>query len=44
VNTHAASVKTDVAWRLLTKMAENDPELREMLAAEDKDRRGIGVA
>ncbi|MBE8520723.1 DGQHR domain-containing protein [Amycolatopsis sp. H6(2020)] len=37
VNTNAASVKTDLAWQLLTKMAENDPELREMLAAEDKD-------
>jgi DGQHR domain-containing protein len=37
VNTNAASVKTDLAWELLTKMAEEDPELREMLAAEDKD-------
>ncbi|MGW8526984.1 DGQHR domain-containing protein [Nocardiopsis sp. NPDC055824] len=37
VNTNAASVKTDLAWQLLTKMAEDDPELREMLAAEDKD-------
>lgn len=37
VNTNAVSVKTDLAWELLTKMAEEDPELREMLAAEDKD-------
>ncbi|MBR7833287.1 DGQHR domain-containing protein [Actinospica durhamensis] len=37
VNTNAAPVKTDLAWQLLTKMAEDDPELREMLAAEDKD-------
>lgn len=37
VNTNAASVKTDLAWQLLTKMAEEDPELREMLAAEDRD-------
>lgn len=37
VNTNAAAVKTDLAWQLLTKMAEDDPELREMLAAEDKD-------
>jgi DGQHR domain-containing protein len=37
VNTNAASVKTDLAWELLTKMAEEDPELRELLAAEDKD-------
>ncbi len=37
VNTNAAAVKTDLAWQLLTKMAEADPELREMLAAEDRD-------
>ncbi|MFB4302209.1 DGQHR domain-containing protein [Actinomadura sp. NTSP31] len=37
VNTNAAPVKTDLAWELLTKMAEDDPELREMLAAEDRD-------
>ncbi|MFC9938564.1 DGQHR domain-containing protein [Nocardiopsis alba] len=37
VNTNAVPVKTDLAWQLLTKMAEDDPELREMLAAEDKD-------
>lgn len=37
VNTNAAAVKTDLAWQLLTKMAEVDPELREMLAAEDRD-------
>lgn len=37
VNTNAAAVKTDLAWQLLTKMAEDDPELREMLAAEDRD-------
>jgi DGQHR domain-containing protein len=37
VNTNAASVKTDLAWQLLTKMAEDDPNLREMLAADDRD-------
>ncbi|GAA4943002.1 hypothetical protein GCM10023238_06140 [Streptomyces heliomycini] len=36
VNTNAASVKTDLAWQLLTKMAEADPDLREMLAAEEQ--------
>ncbi len=37
VNTNAVSVKTDLAWQLLTKMAEDDPDLQELLAANDKD-------
>jgi DGQHR domain-containing protein len=37
VNTNAASVKTDLAWQLLSRMAEDDPELQELLAATDRD-------
>jgi DGQHR domain-containing protein len=37
VNTNAVSVKTDLAWQLLTKMAEEDPDLQDLLAANDKD-------
>src|SRR6266511_2541068 len=37
VNTNAVSVKTDLAWQLLTKMAEDDPDLQDLLAANDKD-------
>jgi DGQHR domain-containing protein len=37
VNTNAVSVKTDLAWQLLTKMAQDDPNLQELLAADDKD-------
>ncbi|MER6917271.1 DGQHR domain-containing protein [Streptomyces sp. NPDC000594] len=37
VNTNAMSVKTDLAWQLLTKMAEDDPKLGELLAVEGKD-------
>ena len=31
VNQNAKSVKTDLAWKLLRKMAEDDPELAELL-------------
>ncbi|MEU6036136.1 DGQHR domain-containing protein [Actinomadura sp. NPDC047616] len=37
VNSNAAPVKTSLAEELLTKMAEEDPKYREMLAAEDRD-------
>lgn len=37
VNTNAKSVKTDLAWQLLTRMAENDPELQELLETKDQD-------
>lgn len=45
VNTNAKAVKTDLAWALLGRMAEDDPELQELLAAGDKDwiTRGIDV-
>ena len=37
VNTNAKSVRTDLAFTLLNKMAEDDPELQEFLAGADKD-------
>ena len=45
VNTNAKSVKTDLAWALLSRMAEDDPDLRELLETKDKDwiTRGIDV-
>ena len=45
VNTNAKAVKTDLAWALLGRMAEDDPELQELLASTDKDwiTRGIEV-
>jgi len=46
VNTNAKSVKVDLVFQLLTKMAENDPEMQELLAISDKDWiiRGNAVA
>lgn len=46
VNTNAKSVKTDLAWQLLTRMAEDDPDLQELLASKDQDwiTRGIEVS
>lgn len=45
VNTNAKAVKTDLAWQLLSRMAEDDEELRELLEVTDKDwiTRGIEV-
>ncbi len=45
VNTNAKAVKTDLAWALLGRMAEDDPDLQELLASTDKDwiTRGIDV-
>ena len=45
VNTNAISVKTDLAFTLLYRMAESDPELQQYLADSDKDwiTRGQGV-
>ena len=37
VNTNAKNVSTNLAFTLLSKMAEEDPELREALAGADKD-------
>lgn len=37
VNTNAKSVKVDLVFQLLSKMAENDPEMQDMLAVADKD-------
>lgn len=37
VNSNAAAVKTNLAEELLTKMAEEDPKYREMLAVEGRD-------
>ena len=46
VNTNAKSVKVDLVFQLLSKMAENDPDMAEMLAVADKDWivRGNAVA
>ncbi len=46
VNTNAKSVKTDLAWELLRKMAEDDPELAEELEMSGQDWviRGIEVS
>jgi DGQHR domain-containing protein len=37
VNNNAKSVKVDLAWELLRKMAENDPDLAEMLEIKGRD-------
>lgn len=37
VNTNAKSVSTNLAFTLLSKMAEDDPELREALEGADRD-------
>ncbi|MGH3902971.1 MAG: DGQHR domain-containing protein [Pseudonocardiaceae bacterium] len=37
VNTNAKNVSTNLAFTLLSKMAEEDPDLREALAGADKD-------
>lgn len=37
VNTNAKAVKVDLAFTLLTKMAESDPEIRELLEVGEKD-------
>lgn len=37
VNNNAKSVKVDLAWELLRKMAEDDPELAEMLEIKGRD-------
>lgn len=37
VNTNAKSVKVDLVFQLLSKMAENDPEMQDMLAVADRD-------
>lgn len=37
VNNNAKSVKVDLAWELLRKMAEEDPELAEMLEIKGQD-------
>lgn len=37
VNTNAKNVSTNLAFTLLSKMAEEDPELREALVGADKD-------
>ena len=46
VNTNAKNVKVDLVFQLLTKMAENDPDMQEFLAVSDKDWiiRGNAVA
>lgn len=46
VNTNAKSVKVDLVFQLLSKMAETDPEMADMLAVADKDWivRGNAVA
>lgn len=37
VNNNAKSVKVDLAWELLRKMAESDPDLAEMLEIKGRD-------
>jgi DGQHR domain-containing protein len=37
VNTNAKAVRTDLAFALLNKMAEEDPQLRDFLAGADRD-------
>jgi len=37
VNSNAKPVKVDLVFQLLSKMAENDPEIQELLALGDKD-------
>lgn len=37
VNNNAKSVKVDLAWELLRKMAEDDPDLAEMLEIKGRD-------
>ena len=37
VNNNAKSVKVDLAWELLSKMAKDDPELAEMLEIKGQD-------